>query len=184
MSQRLTIEQFIRCKTCQLFKEQKSNSSGKFAINQKKLCLTNRSYNWWSKPNIHPNSFLWLFLSWRATPKMWFLEDIIISKYKYELWAEFNSHAIQIVPSDRPHQKFCVISVWCKVVTHFWPCHVFWRVASGCRTCARPGKRIAPVLSSSPSFWLTECQFAWCTYTSPLQENTRNKFIKDFFRLL
>lgn len=60
---------------------------------------------------------------------------------------------------------------------HFWPCHVSWKAATGCRTCARPGKRIGPVLSSSPSVWTSECRSAWCTYTSPLQESTRRHFI-------
>ncbi len=62
-------------------------------------------------------------------------------------------------------------------MAHFWPCHVSWRAATGCRTCARPGKRIGPVLSSSPSIWTSECRSAWCTYTSPLQEGTKRHII-------
>lgn len=58
-------------------------------------------------------------------------------------------------------------------MAHFWHGHVSSRGATGCRTCAHPGKRIWRVPSSFPSVWSSECQPAWCTYTSPLQESTR-----------
>lgn len=71
--------------------------------------------------------------------------------------------------SDIQYCDFCA--------AHFWPCLAFWRVATGCRTCARPGKRSAAVLSSSPSSWSSECHSAWCTCTSPLQGSTRKNNI-------
>lgn len=55
------------------------------------------------------------------------------------------------------------------VMSHFWPCRVSLKAASGCRTCAHPGRRIGRVPSSFPSVWSSGCPPACCTCTFPLQ---------------